>query len=383
MIESELIMENEKKSNFLSIVPAKCFLLLIGCTFGSAKVGWSQTDTLRLLFAGDIMGHGAQIKSAETQTGEYDYRPCFKYVKPLVEQADLAIGNLELTLPGRPPYKGYPMFRSPNQLADALKDAGFDVLVTANNHSNDSRGAGVKQTIETLRNKGFWQTGTFVNAKERSAFYPLMLYENGFKLAVLNYTYGTNGIPTEAPTIVNLLDTVQMAKDLTEARARKPHFIIVITHWGLEYQLTENAEQRALARFLIRNGADLIVGAHPHVVQPVKEERVGDKSVVVAYSLGNYISNQTQPHTDGGIMFQVELLHRKGVPRAEVGRYGYLPVYRYIHQPAGKKASYHVLPIDRMEANPDLFPDMSPAAREKMSVFGAALRKRLGSATAW
>jgi poly-gamma-glutamate capsule biosynthesis protein CapA/YwtB (metallophosphatase superfamily) len=376
-------MNHTTAKDIFTLFCKKSLIALLFLFLAGIKALSGQTDTLRLLFVGDIMGHGAQIKSAETSPGNYDYRPCFKYVKPLIEQADLAFGNLELTLPGKPPYKGYPMFRSPDQLADALKDAGFDVLTTANNHSNDSRGAGVTQTIETLRNRGFWQTGTFANTKERSAFYPLMLYENGFKLAVLNYTYGTNGIPTEAPTIVNLLDTVQIAKDLAEAKARKPHFIIVITHWGLEYQLTENAEQRAMARFLIRNGADLIVGAHPHVVQPVKEEQVGDKKVVVAYSLGNYISNQTQPHTDGGIMFQVELLHHKGVPRAEVGRYGYIPVYRYIHQPVGKKPTYFTLPIDRMEQKTDLFPDMSTASRQKMSAFGTALKKRLGTATAW
>jgi hypothetical protein len=114
----------------------------------------AQTDTLRLIFAGDIMGHTPQISSAEKiKNKEYDYTPCFQYVKPLLEQADIAIGNLELTLPGKPPYTGYPMFRSPDALAKALKEAGFDLLVTANNHSNDSRGAGVIQIrVPTNRN---------------------------------------------------------------------------------------------------------------------------------------------------------------------------------------------------------------------------------------
>ncbi|MCB0574727.1 MAG: CapA family protein, partial [Saprospiraceae bacterium] len=122
----------------------------------------AQTDTLRLLFAGDIMGHTPQIKSAEkTPNKQYDYTACFRYVRPIIESADLAIGNLELTLPGKPPYTGYPMFRSPDALAEALKEAGFDILVTANNHSNDSRGAGVISTINTVRGLGFQQTGTF------------------------------------------------------------------------------------------------------------------------------------------------------------------------------------------------------------------------------
>lgn len=361
---------------FRQLAAAACFLVF------SSQTADCQTDTLRLLFVGDIMGHTPQIKSAEVSPGVYDYHESFNYVKPLIEEADLAIGNLELTLPGKPPYKGYPMFRSPDALATALKDAGFDILVTANNHSNDSRGPGVVSTIETLRNAGFWQTGTFKNEKERSVFYPLIVYKNNFKLALLNYTYGTNGLPTDAPTIVNLIDTIQMGKDLAEAKARKPHFVIVVMHWGLEYQLIENAEQRAIAQFLIRNGADLIIGAHPHVVQPVKEETVNGKKVVVAYSLGNFISNQQQPHTDGGIMFKVELLHQKGVPYATVGKYGYVPVWRCIHQ-GPKGSAFYAIPATIANDIENHFPEMAATARTKMNNYLTALRKRLAQSPEW
>lgn len=342
----------------------------------------AQTDTLQLIFAGDIMGHAPQISSAQVSPGKYDYRPCFRYVKPILESADLAIGNLELTLPGKAPYTGYPMFRSPDALAEALKDAGFDIIVTANNHSNDSRGAGLVSTIETLRDLGFQQTGTFKNQRDRDAFYPLMVYKNGFKLALLNYTYGTNGVPTTPPTIVNLIDTVQIARDLAEARARKPHFIIVVMHWGLEYQLTENAEQRSQADFLIRHGADLIIGAHPHVVQPIRTETATlpdgtRKQAIVVYSLGNFISNQKQPGTDGGILFQVSLLHRKGVPYAEVGGCGYIPVWRYIEKKANGKVNFYALPAGKYERNPDAKPDLPLSAQNAMMKFVESVRKRL------
>lgn len=342
----------------------------------------AQTDTLRLVFAGDIMGHAPQIKSAQVSPGKYDYRPCFRHIKPIIERADLAIGNLELTLPGKAPYTGYPMFRSPDALAEALKDAGFDILVTANNHSNDSRGAGLTKTIETLRDLGFQQTGTFKNQRERELFYPLIVHKNGFKLAFLNYTYGTNGVSTQAPTIVNLIDTVQIAKDLAEARARKPHFIIVVMHWGLEYQLEENAEQRQQANFLLRHGADLVIGAHPHVVQPIRTETVTQpggsrKQAVVVYSLGNFISNQQQPGTDGGILFQVDLLHRKGVPYAEVGRYGFIPVWRYVEKQANGKSTFYALPIAKYERYPDAAPDLTLSAQSVMSKYVAGIRKRL------
>lgn len=343
----------------------------------------AQTDTLRLIFAGDIMGHAPQIKSAEVVPNKkYDYTPCFRYIKPVLERADLAIGNLELTLPGKPPYNGYPMFRSPDDLATAVKEAGFDILVTANNHSNDSHGAGVISTINTLHEKGFQHTGTFKNSAERNATYPLMVYKNNFKIALLNYTYGTNGMPTDAPTIVNLIDTALIKADLYEARARKPHYIIVVMHWGLEYQLQENDEQRRLAKFLIRNGADMVIGSHPHVVQPIRTERVTmpdgtAKEAIVVYSLGNFISNQQQPYTDGGILFQVDLLKQKGSPKVTVGQHGVIPVWRYVHKSASGKSTFYTLPVARLERNPDLVPDMAEAARARMKKFIEGLRKRL------
>lgn len=358
------------------------FFILWGFSFPL----FAQTDTLRLVFAGDVMGHDPQIKSAQVAPGKYDYRPCFKYVKPILDAADVAIANLEVTLPGKGPYSGYPMFKSPDDLANALQYAGFDIILTANNHSNDSRAPGLVHTIETLQELGFQQTGTFKNQRERDLFYPLMVYRNGFKLALLNYTYGTNGVPTKPPTIVNLIDTALIARDLAEARARKPHYIIVTMHWGLEYQLKESAEQRKLAQFLIRNGADLVVGSHPHVVQPIKVETVTmpdgtQKSAVVAYSLGNFISNQKQPNTDGGILFQVDLLHRKYVPYAETGTYGYIPVYRYIHREPNGKTTYHALPVARYERNPEAEPGPTLSAMNLMKKFAAGVRKRLDNCT--
>jgi len=342
-----------------------------------------KTDTLRLLFAGDVMGHAPQITSAQlVKDKKYDYEPCFQYVKPIVSEADLAIANLELTLPGKPPYTGYPMFRSPDALAEALKNTGFDVLVTANNHSNDARGSGVISTIRTLDRLKLSHTGTFASARERDTQYPLILSKNGFRLALLNYTYGTNGVPTDSPTIVNLIDKTRIAADLEKAKSLKPHYIIAFMHWGLEYQLTENAEQRDFAAFLARNGADLVIGAHPHVVQPVRQEQTSkpeepDKSVVVVYSLGNYISNQLKPHTDGGIMFEVELLKKEGAYKAETGRNGIIPVWRYIHREPTGKTAYFAVPIARAEADPALIPDMEPAAKAAMLQFATDLRKRI------
>ena len=364
-------------------------LLLVAAWLGFSHALSAQWDTLRILFAGDIMGHEPQIKSAEiVPDKQYDYSPCFQYVRPIVEEADIAVANLELTLPGRPPYTGYPMFRSPNALAVALKEAGFDVLGTANNHSNDGRGSGLVATLQILRDLGILQTGTFENQRRRDTFYPLMIYKDGFKIALLNYTYGTNGLPTDPPTIVNLIDTVQIKKDLAEAVARQPDFIITFMHWGLEYQLQENAEQQKLARLLVAHGADMVIGAHPHVVQPVKwvstrDAKGKERKALVVYSMGNFISNQQKPHTDGGALFQFELVKNKGVRKAQLGRYGYLPVYRYVHKPATGKSVFYALPVARLEAEPDLFPAMSAAARAAMKAYAEGVRARLKDCPEW
>jgi len=209
------------------------FLILIFYT-SSIAIAQDSTASLKLLFVGDVMGHGPQIRSAElVKNKSYNYEPNFKYVAPIIEAADLAIGNLEVTLPGKPPYQGYPQFRSPDDLAKALRLAGFDMMVTSNNHSNDAGKNGVIETINTLKEYGFYQTGTFKNQKEKDWFYPLIVYKDNFKLAFLNYTYDTNGIPTRPPTVVNLIDSKKIEKDMEMARSLKPDAIIVLMHWGL------------------------------------------------------------------------------------------------------------------------------------------------------
>jgi poly-gamma-glutamate synthesis protein (capsule biosynthesis protein) len=271
----------------------------------SLNAGAQDTTRLSLLFTGDIMGHDSQIASAyNSTTKQYDYHPCFQFVKPYIESVDLAIGNLELTLAG-PPYKGYPQFSSPDELAVALKDAGFDVLVTANNHSVDRGRKGIERTIQMLDSFKITHTGTFTDETFRLNDYPLIINRNGFRLALLNYTYGTNGIPVPSPTIVNLIDTAAIRKDLTLAKAQLPDAVIVFVHWGSEYQSLPNKSQKELAEFCFNHGASLVIGAHPHVLQPMEWRK--EKNQLVVYSLGNFVSGQRKRFTDGGSMVRVEL----------------------------------------------------------------------------
>ncbi len=362
-----------------------CFLIIHFAFLSTAQENLSSDSLsrLNLLFVGDIMGHGPQIKSAEIVKDEnYDYMPCFKYVRPIIEEADLAIGNLELTLPGEPPYQGYPQFRSPDELAYALRLSGFDMMTTSNNHSNDAGKLGVINTISTLKNYGFYQTGTFKNNEEKELFYPLIVYKNGFKLAFLNYTYGTNGLPTKEPTMVNLIDTTLIKNDLDLALKLKPDAIIVIMHWGFEYRLLESSEQRKLSKKIMGWGADLIVGSHPHVVQPIKQDSVLQKDntfkkVTVVYSLGNFISNQNKTDTDGGIMFETELVKNLNTGNVVFGKNHYIPVWRYIHKDSKGKSTYHVVPVSAFETDDTNLLEMADKDKKAMKSFALKTRNHL------
>lgn len=348
---------------------------------------FSQSDStarIRLIFAGDIMGHGPQITAATLDSSKgFDYNPCFQFVAPTLEDADFAIGNLELTLPGKPPYTGYPTFRSPNALAPALRKAGFDLLVTSNNHSNDAGLNGIQQTIKTLQANGFYQTGTFADSLSREALYPLLVYKGVFKLAFLNYTYGTNGIPTPKPAVVNLIDEKSMQADLAVARQLEPDFIIVLVHWGNEYQLNESPQQSQLAKKLFEWGADLIVGSHPHVIQPIKEigyKRPEQDSAkgIVAFSLGNFISAQKQSYTDMGLLFEVTLEKKTEEKGAYLTDQNYIPVFRYIHRDISGKSQYYTIPVSYLEGAVTDLPFKIPSdSTLRARQTAASIRKQL------
>lgn len=256
---------------------------------------------VRLLFAGDVMQHMPQVRAAQRDT-TFDYTEVFAAVRPRFEAADLVVVNLETTLTRTGRYSGYPLFRSPTELADALREAGVDVALTANNHCCDGGAEGIGTTARELDRCGILRTGSFTGRHDRAGRHPLLVERCGVRLALLSYTYGTNGMPVPRGMEVNLLDTLRMAADLGAARRVGADCIVACLHWGNEYERRENASQRALAAFLRRHGADLVIGSHPHVVQPVE----ADSSHVVVYSLGNFVSNQRKRYTDGGIMASVE-----------------------------------------------------------------------------
>jgi len=325
----------------------KIFALLFVSAFVCEATA-QDTTKISLLFAGDVMGHASQISAAYDPISKtYDYAPCFQFVKPYVESADLAIANLEVTLAG-PPYKGYPEFSSPDALAQTLKDIGFDALVTANNHCVDRGKRGLERTIAMLDSFNIPHTGTFVDTVSRLNDSPMIIEKNGIKLALLNYTYGTNGIAIPAGSIVNLLDTAIMKRDIVRAKELKPDAIIVFTHWGAEYQSLPSKNQKDLTQFCFDLGVQLVIGAHPHVIQPMEWRK--ESNQFVAYSLGNFVSGQRKRYTDGGGMAYIELQKIQHTPDSSTTTIDSAGYYlEWVYRTVDKHKDYYILPVYKVE----------------------------------
>jgi poly-gamma-glutamate synthesis protein (capsule biosynthesis protein) len=357
---------------------------------------------IKLSFVGDIMGHENQLfaaagdpsKMKSKDMNDFNYETCFRYVQPIFEEADLMIGNLELTLNSKGRYTGYPMFRSPAILASYLKKAGFDLLTTCNNHSNDGLKYGVVNTIDVLDSVGIQHTGTFKDQAARDSLYPLIVEKEvdgtTFRLAFINYTYATNGVRTREPCVVNLIEQNQIYKDIVSAKAAKPDLIIAIMHWGKEYKLDEHKDQVAYTRFLWENGVDVVIGAHPHVIQPIKTDTIWEadstnfREVLVSYSLGNFISNQYRPNTDVGLIFELELVKNSQTNKTVIGEHDYIIAWRYIqgrynsNLREGFDWTYAVLPVSAFEDKPKQYFDMTDSQVQAMKAVTERMRTHLG-----
>ncbi len=329
---------------------------------------------LTLIFTGDIMQHGPQIEAARNDhDSTFNYHPCFSYVKPLVSSFDVAIANLEVTLAGAP-YSGYPQFSAPDELAVAARDAGFDILATANNHSCDRGNKGLARTLNVLDSLGIARTGTFTDSTDLLKYHPLVLSKNDITFALFNYTYGTNGLPFYPPAIVNLIDTNLLINDLAAVDRTKTDFVIVFFHWGNEYQSQPSLTQVKLAGLCKRHGADVIIGSHPHVLQRMEYDEPSDSlpgGFLLAYSLGNYVSNQRDRYRDGGAMISFTLSktwNKKTVINPEYH-------LTWVHTPIrdGKK-QYYILPVRQFENDST----MDTAALEKLRLFISDADELLG-----
>ena len=303
---------------YKNILWASLFFLVTACTSNaqphSGGESLAEQDTaeykLSMLIVGDLMQHQGQIDAARDTDGIYRYEETFRYVRDEIISVDLAIANFEVTLGGKP-YQGYPRFSAPDEYLQASIDAGFDVLLTANNHCLDTRKNGLERTIDMMDSVQIPHLGTYKNREEREKNYPFLIEKNGFRIVLLNFTYGTNGIEVEEPNVVNYMDTAEIASDILKAKAMHPDILIAIPHWGIEYVLLPNQQQKQMAAWLLEKGVDHVIGGHPHVLQPMelRNKEINGGNVVV-YSLGNYVSNMSKTNTDGGAMLHMNFVKR-------------------------------------------------------------------------
>lgn len=268
-------------------------------------------ERLRLTFVGDLMCHQEQYQRAIAEDG-YDFGPSFQWVSPYLQKADFCFGNLETTFSGTESWRrisGYPAFNTPDAFATALSDAGFDMVFMANNHTLDHGEHGLSRSLEVLRENGLRQAGVRRVDEERSPF--AILEAKGIRLAVLAYTAFSNASLNDRDSLsLYLLDPTQLPRHITYARTLGADIVIVHFHYGTEYLQRPTALQLEAVKAAVRAGADIIVGDHPHVIQPLNTFHSGATHIdetLVAYSLGNFLSNQQGSRTRAGLMLTVEI----------------------------------------------------------------------------
>lgn len=298
-------------------------LTLLSLLFSFIPFSSWENSTAEILFAGDAMQHKAQIEAAHKSNGIYNYTDCFSEILPYITNADYAVVNLETPLGGKP-YTGYPCFSAPDTYLSALKDAGFDLMLAANNHTLDRRDKGVLRTIKQFEEQAIEYIGIYRNTPHRKTHLPFIKEINSFKIAFLNYTYGTNGITIQGDIVVDYIDKDIISSDIKQARAAGAELITVCIHWGNEYQLLPNSSQRQLADYLCDLGVDMIIGGHPHVIQPmeIRYNIKHNKNILLVYSLGNFISNMKTRDTRGGAVVKAFISrNNRGIAQVDSAKY--------------------------------------------------------------
>ena len=298
-----------------------------------------KPETVSLIMVGDILLHTPVEEAALQEDGTYSFERIFENLKEDIQAADLAIVNQEVIIGGEElGISGYPAFNAPYAAGDALVDAGFDVICQSTNHALDK---GRKGLLNCLN---FWQedypeTAVLGIHDSQESQDDIYIYEQGdIRIAVLNYTYGTNGIPLpqDMPYAVDLLEEEKVIRDL-QLSQEQADFTIVCPHWGTEYQLKQSATQEKWADIFVENGADLVIGTHPHVIQPIEwvTDEVNGNKMLVYYSLGNFV-NWTSSFGEGianrmvGGMAQVTLVQENG--QVKIAEYGIEPVVCHLEQ---------------------------------------------------
>lgn len=291
--------------------------------------------TFTMTAIGDVMCHNTQYWDAYNKaTDTYDFSYVFDDIKYYTEAADITIGSLETSFAGKERgYSNYPTFNSPDALAYAVKDIGVDVLSTAGNHCLDMGFSGLSRTIDVLDDAGISHLGTYKTQEDRDTI--LFKDVKGVKIAFINYTYGTNGIPIPSgkPFSVNLIDKDLIKKDIESAKSQNADLIVACMHWGTEYRTTANPEQEELANFLFTNGVDIILGNHPHVLEQMEKRIItlddgSTKECFVIYACGNFICDQNAENTRNSIILNLTITKHED-KKITIDSATYVPIYMY------------------------------------------------------
>lgn len=343
---------------------------------------------IRLTAVGDAMGHIGQIRGAyESENDTYNFKPVFQHVKPIIEQADIALANFETTLAGEEyGYSGYPLFNSPDSYVKDLVDTGFEGLVTVNNHSLDTGFAGLERTFDIINENGAVPIGTFKETPKSRVTYQEV---EGVTIAIIAYTSFVNVGPDgeysseDMQNMLNLLDEDQLIVDIHEAKDQAD-IVLGFMHWGNEYIEVLSGAQTLYTEVMAREGVDLVIGSHPHVVQRAEWiERDEYEDMFVAYSLGNFVSNQSRetlgPENSGtqyGVILNVDLQKDLAKDETTISNVEFIPTY--VHRElavGGDTYDFAVLPIKSSLNNEDL--DLSEETRTRMEAAYEDVIRRL------
>ncbi|HEX3075127.1 MAG TPA: CapA family protein [Ignavibacteriales bacterium] len=297
------------------------FAFLLGYSFSfftfhngySLERNSNYSAAVSFTVVGDLMCHTPQIEYARVSADSLDFAPVFQFVKKNLSSADFTLGNLETVLGGKElGYSGYPLFNSPDDYLTGLRKAGFDALFFSNNHSMDQGEKGVLRTLQKMKENGLYSAGAN-SAQEQQDSSVLILQKYGIKTAWLSFTYGLNGnyVPKGKEYLVNRIDTLEIKRQIALARHKGADIVIAYFHFGEEYKRKPNNFQKMIVNKALEYGADIILGSHPHVLQPYEWKKSSSSvfdSALVVYSMGNFISNQRKRYTDAGIIvnFSIE-----------------------------------------------------------------------------
>ncbi|WP_081411112.1 CapA family protein [Desulfotruncus alcoholivorax] len=307
---------------------------------------------INIVAVGDLLMHMPVIQSVKNpESGRYEFSQIFSPVQGLIQNADYSIANLETRLAGaKYGYSGYPVFNCPADLAGEMKKVGFDLFLTANNHSLDQGAGGVIATLGNIEAAGLDHVGTYGSADAKSK--PLIKNIKGIRVGIINYTSITNGIPVPAgkPYLVNVVNHPAILKELQAIKDRGADIIIACVHFGNEYSRYPSEEQKDLVNFLFDSGVDVVLGNHVHVVQPAEIRTVTGKNIkkkkFVIYSLGNFISNQRWRYSDSGLLINLAIEKDLGSGQTTLGVIKLVPTWVDTYRVSGKQ-HYRILEVDR------------------------------------